>query len=84
MKAPVNTALAVGLMAVIMIISLEVKRDTALEAVFDLGTENGKKIAQLEIKESLKKQVTDNVCHAWWFGGDTTRAGESIQKVSLK
>ena len=84
MKAPVGSTLAVGLIAVIMIISLEAKHDTELEAAFDLGTENGKKITQIEIKESLKKRVTDDLCHAWWFGGDTTRVGKSIKKVSLK
>ena len=34
--------------------------------------------------DSELAEVHREKCHAWWFGGDTTRAGKSIQKVSLK
>lgn len=84
MKAPVNTTIAVGLMAVIMIVSLEAKHDTALAETHKDGFAAGYALGQSDIAETMAKKVTDTACHAWWFGGDTTRAAKSIKKVSLK
>lgn len=84
MKAPVNTTLAVGLMAVIMIISMEAKHDTALAETHKDGVAVGYALGQSDIAETMAKKVTDKTCHAWWFGGDATRVGKSIKKVKAQ
>lgn len=84
MKAPVNTTLAVGLMAVIMIVSMEVKHDTALAETHKDGFAAGYVLGQSDIAETMAKKVTDTACHAWWFGGDATKAAKSIQKVKAQ
>jgi ATP-dependent Clp protease adapter protein ClpS len=84
MKAPVNTTLAVGAMAVLMIVSLESKHQDELVAVHQDGVAVGYKLGQADIAETAMKRVTDKACHAWWFGGDTQRVAKSIQKVSIK
>ena len=84
MKAPIGSTLALGLISVIMIISLEAKHDTALAETHKDGFAAGYALGQSDIAETMAKKVTDKTCHAWWFGGDTTRVGKSIQKVSIK
>jgi hypothetical protein len=84
MKAPVGSTLAVGFIAVCMIIGLEKMHDTELADTHKDGFAAGYALGQSDIAETMAKKVTDKTCHAWWFGGDTTRAGKSIQKVSLK
>ena len=84
MKAPVGSTLAVGLIAVIMLVSLENKHQGELVQVHQDGVAVGYQLRQADLTETMAKKVTDEKCHAWWFGGDTTRAAKSIQKVSLK
>lgn len=84
MKAPVNSTLALGLIAIVMIIGMEKMNESALAETHKDGFAAGYALGQSDIAETMAKKVTDQKCHAWWFGGDTTRAGKSIQKVSLK
>ena len=84
MKAPVNETLAVGFIAVVMLVSLEAKHGDELAQTHQDAFAQGYKFAQYDLDETAIKRVTDKACHAWWFGGDTTRAAKSIQKVSIK
>lgn len=84
MKAPVNTALAVGLMAVIMIISLEAKHDTALAETHKDGFAAGYALGQSDIAETMAKKVTTEKCMAFWFSDDSKRVGAAIQKIKLE
>ena len=84
MKAPVNTTLAVAFIAVCMLIGLEKMHESELVQVHQDGVAVGYKLGQADLTETMAKKVTDEKCHAWWFGGDTTRAAKSIQKVSFK
>jgi hypothetical protein len=82
-KAPVNTALAVGLIAVIMIISMEKMHESDLVQVHQDGFAAGYSLGQSDIGETMAKRVTDKACHQWWFGSDTKRVANSIKKVKL-
>lgn len=84
MKAPVNETLAVAFIAVCMLIGLEKMHDTALAETHKDAFAAGYALGQSDIAETMAKKVTDKACHAWWFGGDATRAARSIQKVSIK
>lgn len=84
MKAPISETIVAGFVAIVLIISLEAKHDTALAETHKDGFAAGYALGQSDIAETMAKKVTDQTCHAWWFGGDTTRAGKSIQKVSMK
>lgn len=84
MKAPVNETLAVAFIAVCMLIGLEKMHESDLVQVHQDGVAVGYQLGQADLTETMAKKVTDTACHAWWFGGDTTRAAKSIQKVSIK
>jgi hypothetical protein len=83
-KAPVNASLAVGFIAVIMIISMEKMHESELVATHQDGVAVGYKLGQSDIGETMAKQVTDKKCMSWWFNGDTERVGKAIQKVAIK
>jgi hypothetical protein len=84
MKAPVNSTLAFGLIAVVMIIGMEKMHESDMVEVHQDGFAAGYKFAQADIDESAMKRVTDKACMSWWFNGDSTRAGKAIQKVAIK
>lgn len=84
MKAPVNSTLALGLIAVVMLVSLEKMHESALIDTHQDGFAQGYALGQSTLGESMAKQVTDKACMAFWFGGDTERVGKAIQKVSIK
>jgi uncharacterized glyoxalase superfamily protein PhnB len=84
MKAPVSEVCALGLIAVIMIISMEKMHESELVQVHQDGVAVGYKLGQSDIGESMAKQVTDKTCMSWWFNSDPQRVGKAIQKVSIK
>jgi hypothetical protein len=84
MKAPVNSTIALGLIAVIMIISMEKMHESELVQVHQDGVAVGYKLGQSDIGETMAKQVTDKTCMSWWFNGDAERTGKAIQKVVMK
>lgn len=83
MKAPVNEALALGLIAVVMLIGLEKHHESALVETHQDGFAAGYALGQSEIGEKMAKQVTDKTCMSWWFQGDEKRVSNSIKKVKL-
>lgn len=83
-KAPINETLAVGLMAVIMIVSLEHIHDGELVQAHQDGVAVGYKLGQADLTETMTKKVTDKTCMSWWFNGDSERVGKAIQKVAIK
>lgn len=84
MQAPINTTLAVGLIAVIMLVSLENKHQGELVQVHQDGVAVGYELGRADLTEAMTKKVTDKTCMTWWFQGDTERVGKAIQKVAIK
>lgn len=84
MQAPVNTTLAVGLMAVIMLVSLENKHQGELVQVHQDGVAVGYKLGQSDLTETMTKKVTTEKCMSFWFSDSPTRVGEAIKKVKLQ
>jgi hypothetical protein len=80
-KAPVNTALAVGLIAVIMIISMEKMHESDLVQVHQDGFAAGYSLGQSDIGETMAKRVTDKTCMSWWYSGSSTKMCQAIKKV---
>lgn len=84
MRAPVNTTLALGLMAVIMIVSLENKHQGELVQVHKDGVAVGYKLGQADLTETMAKKVTSEKCMSFWFSDNPTRVGEAIKKVKIQ
>jgi hypothetical protein len=84
MKALVNETLALGLIAVAILIGLEKMHESELVQVHQDGVAVGYKLGQSDIGETMAKRVTDKTCMSWWFQGDTERVGKAIQKVAIK
>lgn len=84
MKAPVKTTLALGLMAVIMLVSLENKHQGELVQVRQDGVAVGYKRGHSDLTESLSKKVTTEKCMSFWFSDSPTRVGEAIKKVKMQ
>jgi hypothetical protein len=83
-KAPVNETLALGLIAVAMLIGLEKMHESELVQAHQDGVAVGYKLGQSDIGETMAKRVTDKTCMSWWFSNDTERVGKAIQKVAIK
>jgi hypothetical protein len=84
MKAPVNETLALGLIAVAMLIGLEKMHESEPVQAHQDGVAVGYKLDQSDIGETMAKRVTDKTCMSWWFQGDSERVGKAIQKVAIK
>ena len=84
MKAPVNETLALGLIAVVMLVWLEKSHESVLAETHKDGFAAGYALGQSDIAQTMAKQVTDKTCMSWWFQGDSERVGKAIQKVSIK
>lgn len=83
MKAPVNETLALGLIAVAMLVGLEKMHESELVSTHQDGFATGYKLGQADIAETMAKKVTDKTCMSWWFQGDSERAGKAIKKAKL-
>jgi hypothetical protein len=83
MRAPVNETLALGLIAVAMLVWLEKHHESELVSTHQDGFAAGYKLGQSDIAETMAKKVTDKTCHLWWFQGDTKKVSNSIQKAKV-
>jgi hypothetical protein len=81
MKAPVSEVCALGLIAVVMIISMEKMHESELVQVHQDGVAVGYKLGQSDIGETMAKQVTDKTCMSWWYSGSSTKMCQAIKKV---
>ena len=80
MKAPVNTTLFIGFLAVVLLLWQEHQNEVVWEAIYVEGKAKGHALAVAEMSD---KTITDKACLAWWFGNDPQRVGKAIQKVKV-